>query len=97
MKRKNRRKRTTFLRLFLPEMILPVLLTAVLGIYLSVFIRMRVYRDISKYRGQLTSEYVRDSTLTKKIPDSVMLALYTAEDYQTGYALYALLDPTFWV
>lgn len=94
MKRKNRRKRTTFLRLFLPGMILPVLLTAVLGIYLSVFIRMRVYRDISKYRGQLTSEYVRNSTLTKKIPDSVMLALYTADDYQTGYAL---LDPAFWV
>ena len=94
MKRKNRRKRTTFLRLFLPGMILPVLLTAVFGIYLSGLIRLRVYRDISKYRGQLTSEYVRNSTLTKKIPDSVMLALYTADDYQTGYAL---LDPAFWV
>lgn len=94
MKRKNRRKRTAFLRLFLPGMILPVLLTAVFGIYLSGLIRLRVYRDITKYSGQLTSEYVRNSTLTKKIPDSVMLALYTADDYQTGYAL---LDPAFWV
>ncbi len=93
MKRKNRRKRTTFLRLFLPGMILPVLLTALLGAYMVVLIRFRCYEDVSSHMQQIIGEYERrlnNTDLKKKIPESMILSLYSDVAYSEGHTI---LDP----
>ena len=97
MKRKNCRKRTTFLRLFLPGMILPVLLTALLGAYLVVFIRFHCYEYTGNLMEKVVGDYARrqnNTDLTKRIPDSMLLSLYTGFDYSEGHTI---PDPENWV
>ena len=70
-RRKNRlRRRTTFQRMFLTGMIMPVLLTAILGAYLVVFIRFDVYQYGSEYMEKIVGQYIRrqtDTELKKKL------------------------------
>lgn len=94
---KHRKKRTTFLRLFLSGMILPVLLTAILGAYLVVFIRFHCYQYTNNLMEKIVGDYARRQTntdLTRKVPDSMMLSLYTEFDYSAGHVI---LDPENWV
>ncbi len=96
-RKKYLRKKTTFLRLFLPGMILPVLLTALFGAYLVVFIRFRCYEYTSSHMEKIIGEYERRQTntdLKKIIPASMMLSLYSDMAYSEGFAI---LEPEIWV
>ncbi len=99
MKRKNhmrKPKRTTFLKMFAKGMIIPIIITVILGNYSWYFIRQSAFSYSNRQMGSFISSYEVKihNNQKQKIPYALFLSMFGDVDTQPigGY-----IDPKTWV
>ncbi|MBP0966122.1 MAG: hypothetical protein J5722_00670, partial [Oscillospiraceae bacterium] len=93
---RRRRGRTTFLRMFLKGMILPVLITVLLGYFTFYFVRMNAVSSAERQMEEFAANYIRrkDAVKVQKLPAAGMFSLAGRVDFSDvgGY-----LHPASWI
>lgn len=93
---RRRRRRTTLLRMFLKGMILPVLITILLGYFTFYFVRMNAISIAESRMENIASTYIRrkDAVKVEKMTENGFLSLFGQVDYSDmgGY-----LHPASWI
>ncbi len=98
-RRVRKPKRTTFLRMFAKAMILPVIVTMLIGGYAFLMLDIEeLYIELDSINAFITqyeeSTYSKKTNSEKRIPDEVFMSLYGNID---TFAPYGYLNPKGWV
>ncbi|WP_082316798.1 sensor histidine kinase [Ruminococcus flavefaciens] len=96
-RRKQRRpKRTSFWRMFAVGMILPVLITVILGNYSSYFIKQTAFTNEYNQAENFISEYQRlyKSNKPQRVPEELFLSMYGCPEADL---VGGRIDPKTWV
>ena len=95
---KRKPKRTTFWKMLAKGMIIPILITIIVGNYTSFFIRQQIYNYYDIQTDNVVTNYIRiknrQNELKKRyVPQCVFLSTFSSVDPITG----GYLDPVTWV
>ncbi|MBR5682758.1 MAG: HAMP domain-containing histidine kinase [Ruminococcus sp.] len=95
---KRKPKRTSFLKMFLKGMIIPIIITMIVGNYTSFFVKMQVYTLLENQADNVVTSYMRSirrqNEQKKYLPKYIFLSMLgsIAPNTEGGY-----LDPVTWV